>query len=84
MIVNVTSTVMYRPLTLLSVYSASKAAVNMFTESLALELEPLGVRARIVLPERAPQTRFGENAQTPMHSAIPEAYAAFAKRMFDS
>ena len=41
-IVNVTSSVTLRPLHLLSVYTASKAAVNAFTESLALELEECG------------------------------------------
>jgi NAD(P)-dependent dehydrogenase (short-subunit alcohol dehydrogenase family) len=45
-VINVTSTVTLRPLHLLSIYTASKAAVNAFTESLALELEPFGVRAR--------------------------------------
>jgi NAD(P)-dependent dehydrogenase (short-subunit alcohol dehydrogenase family) len=53
-VVNVTSTVTLRPLHLLSVYTASKAAVNAFTESMALELEPFGVRARLVLPGLAP------------------------------
>ena len=37
-IVNVSSSVTLRSLPLLSVYTASKAAVNAFTESLALEL----------------------------------------------
>lgn len=50
-IVNVTSSVTYRPLPLLSVYTASKAAVNAFTDSVALELEPFGVRVRVVLPD---------------------------------
>jgi NAD(P)-dependent dehydrogenase (short-subunit alcohol dehydrogenase family) len=57
-VVNVTSTVTLRPLHLLSVYTASKAAVNAFTESLALELEPFDVRARLVLPGLAPGTAF--------------------------
>jgi NAD(P)-dependent dehydrogenase (short-subunit alcohol dehydrogenase family) len=74
-IVNVTSTVTLKPLPLLSVYTASKAAVNAFTESLALELEPLGIRTRLVLPGRAPTTRFGENARPHMQGAMPEAYA---------
>lgn len=61
-IVNVTSTVTLKPLPLVSVYRASKAAVNALTESLAVEMEPFGVRVHIVLPGRAPETRFGENA----------------------
>lgn len=80
-IVNVTSAVTLQPLRLLSVYRASKAAVNAFTESLALELEPFGVRVRLVLPGRAPQTRFGENARTRM-GAIPDAYDAVAQGVF--
>jgi NAD(P)-dependent dehydrogenase (short-subunit alcohol dehydrogenase family) len=64
-IVNVTSAVTLAPLPLLSVYTASKAAVNAFTESLALELAPLGIRTRLVLPGRAPGTRFGEHARAP-------------------
>jgi len=82
-VVNVTSTVTLRPLPLLSVYTASKAAVNAFTESLALELEPFGVHVRVVLPGRAPTTRFGQNAQPRMQGAIPEAYAELAKKVFE-
>ena len=37
-IVNVTSGVTFQPLPLMSIYTASKAAVNAFTESVALEL----------------------------------------------
>ena len=81
-IVNVTSTVTLRPLHLLSVYTASKAAVNAFTESLALELEPFGVRARIVLPGRAPDTAFGANARARMGVDIPDAYAETAAQVF--
>ncbi|HEX8611585.1 MAG TPA: SDR family oxidoreductase [Telluria sp.] len=81
-IVNVTSSVTYEPLPLLSVYTASKAAVNAFTESLALELAPFNIRARLVLPGRAPETRFGENARPRMEGAIPEAYADLAQRVF--
>ncbi len=63
-IVNVSSSVTLRSLPLLSVYTATKAAVNAFTESLALELEPFGVRTRLVLPGRAPETSFGDNARS--------------------
>lgn len=81
-VVNVTSAVTLAPFALLSAYTASKAAVNAFTESLALELEPFGVRMRLVLPGRAPATRFGENARPRMEGAIPEAYAAIAQKVF--
>ena len=80
-IINVTSSVTLKPLHLLSVYTASKAAVNAFTESLALELEPFGVRAHLVLPGRAPETSFGESARrSRIH--IPEPYSPLAQSVF--
>lgn len=79
-IVNVTSSVTLKPLPLLSVYTASKAAVNAFTESLALELKPFNVRVNLVLPGRAPETRFGENARPRMQ--VPAAYASFMQSVF--
>ena len=81
-IVNVSSSVTLQPLPLLSVYTASKAAVNAFTESLALELEPLGIRVRIVLPGRAPDTRFADNARARMGEGFPEGYTELAARLF--
>ncbi len=83
-IVNVTSSVTLKPLHLLSVYTASKAAVNAFTESLALELEPFNVRVRLVLPGRAPETRFGENARSRMQGGFPEAYSGLVQKVFES
>jgi NAD(P)-dependent dehydrogenase (short-subunit alcohol dehydrogenase family) len=82
-IVNVSSSVTLKPLHLLSVYTASKAAVNAFTESLALELESFDIRVRLVLPGRAPETRFGENARSRMPGGFPEAYTALAQRVFE-
>ncbi|MFL9878434.1 SDR family oxidoreductase [Herbaspirillum rhizosphaerae] len=81
-IINVTSSVTLKSFPLLSVYTASKAAVNAFTESLALELEQFNVRVNLVLPGRAPTTRFGENAQSRMQGTIPEAYAELAQNIF--
>jgi NAD(P)-dependent dehydrogenase (short-subunit alcohol dehydrogenase family) len=81
-IVNVTSSVTYQPLPLLSVYTASKAAVNAFTDSVALELEPFGVRVRVVLPGRAPDTHFGDNARARMASGFPEPYARLVQQVF--
>ena len=81
-IVNVSSSVTIKPLPLLSVYTASKAAVNAFTESLALELEEFGVRARLVLPGRAPETSFGVNARARMTDGVPDAYSGFTRQVF--
>ncbi|AJY48213.1 SDR family oxidoreductase [Martelella endophytica] len=76
-IVNVSSSVTLKPFPALSVYSASKAALNAFTESLALEAKLFGVRARLVLPGSAPATGFGKNAVARMGMEIPEPYTAF-------
>jgi short-subunit dehydrogenase len=76
-IVNVSSGVTIKPLPALSIYSASKAALNAFTESLALEAALFGVRVRIVLPGSAPTTGFGKNAVARMGMDIPEPYRAF-------
>lgn len=81
-VVNVTSSVTLKPLPLLSVYTGSKAAVNAFTESLALELAPFGVRARLVLPGRAPSTSFGENARRLTEGKTHAAYVEFTQRVF--
>jgi len=84
-IVNVTSGVTLTPFPLLSVYSASKAAINAFTESLALELHQFNVRVSLVIPGRAPETSFGDNARSRMQSrgGFHEAYAGLAQSIFE-
>ena len=81
-VVNVTSSVTLKSLPLLASYTASKAAVNAFTESMALELKPFGVRARLVLPGRSPETRFGDNAHSHTEGLDHEAYADLVKSLF--
>ncbi|MFQ1699888.1 SDR family oxidoreductase [Loktanella agnita] len=82
-IVNVSSSVTLKPLPLLATYTASKAAVNAYTECLALELAPLGIRTRLVLPGQAPATHFGANALALMADAdeTPEAYKPFVDQV---
>ena len=80
-IVNVSSSVTLKALPFLSVYTASKAAVTAFTESLAMELKQFNVRLSVVIPGRSP-TRFSDNAKPRMQGAVPEAYAALAKSVF--
>lgn len=75
-IVNVTSSVTLLPLNLLSVYTASKAAVNALTEVVALEAAPFGIRTHLVLPGQAPGTRFGDSARALIGASggFPAAY----------
>ncbi|WEK04514.1 MAG: SDR family oxidoreductase [Candidatus Devosia phytovorans] len=86
LIINVTSSVTMKPLPLLSVYTASKAAVNALTESLALELAPLGIAVKIVLPGAAPDTSFGSNAMALLNAngGFPEAYSGFANSVISA
>lgn len=83
-IVNISSAVTLKSLPMLSAYTASKAALEGFSESLALEVEPFGVRVRLVLPGRAPATAFGASARARSQNGIPEAYADWAKQIFSS
>ena len=80
-VVNITSSVTLKALPLIAAYRASKAAVNAFTESMAVELEPFGVRVRLVLPGRSLETRFGDNARPHMHGFDLEDYADLAKKV---
>ncbi len=49
-IINVGSAVTCKPVPLVAAYRASKPAVNAYTESLAAEVAPFGVRVHLVLP----------------------------------
>lgn len=81
-IVNVSSSTTLKPLPLLTIYKASKAAVNAFTESLDLELTQFGIRARVVLPGSAPSTSFAQNARAQIAAAcgFPAPYATFVEQ----
>lgn len=81
-VVNVSSAVTLRPVPMLSAYTASKAAVEAFTEDLALEVEPFGVRVRLVIPGRAPETSFSATARAASQNSIPQPYAAWATQVF--
>jgi NAD(P)-dependent dehydrogenase (short-subunit alcohol dehydrogenase family) len=83
-VVNVTSSATLAPMPLVAVYTASKTAVEGFTASLAFELEAFGVRVKLVEPGYAPTTRFASNGSRRMQGLIPEAYASFAQRVFES
>lgn len=81
-IVNISSSSLYKPLPLLSVYRASKAAMNALTESAAHELAPFGIRIRVVMPGMAPSTSFGDTARSQVMEGggFPAAYADYAQQ----
>lgn len=83
-IINVSSSTTLKPLPLVGLYRASKAAVNAFTESLALEVKPFGVRVHLVIPGRAPETRFGENAFPHLQGQDNPDYAPMIERIVAS
>lgn len=80
-IVNVSSSTTLKPLPLVGLYRSSKAAVNAMTESLAVEVEPFGVRVHLVLPGRAPETRFGDNAFPHLRGRDDPDYGPMIQRM---
>jgi NAD(P)-dependent dehydrogenase (short-subunit alcohol dehydrogenase family) len=83
-IINVTSSTTLRPLPLVGLYRASKAAVNALTESLAIEVKPFGVRVHLVIPGRAPETRFSNNAFPYLRGLNNPDYAPMIEKIMAS
>ena len=81
-IVNVTSSATIAPFPLVAVYTASKTAIEGFTDSLALELREFDVRVKLVVPGYGPTTGFTANGQQRMQGLVPAEYAPFAHRVF--
>ncbi len=77
-VVNVTSSVTLAPMPLVSVYTASKTAIEGFTASLAHELQAFNVRVKLVEPGYGPTTRFAQNSDTRIEDVIPAPYMPFA------
>lgn len=83
-IVNVTSSVTLAAMPLVSIYTASKTAIQGFTGSLAHELKPFDVRVKLVEPGYGPGTRFTENTDVKLEDAIPEPYVPFARPILEA
>ncbi|WNF45923.1 SDR family oxidoreductase [Pseudomonas sp. SG20056] len=81
-IINVTSSATLAPMPLVAAYTASKAAVEGFTASLAHELAAFNVDVKLVQPGYGPTTRFTANSGARLQGLIPPAYAAFAQQVF--
>jgi NAD(P)-dependent dehydrogenase (short-subunit alcohol dehydrogenase family) len=83
-IVNVTSSTTLAAFPLAAAYTASKAAIEGFTGSLAHELAFFSIRAKLIEPGYAPTTQFASNTSIPVRDLIPAAYANFAAPIFES
>jgi NAD(P)-dependent dehydrogenase (short-subunit alcohol dehydrogenase family) len=83
-IVNVTSSVGIAPMPLVAAYTASKYAIEGFSESLAYELGIFGLRVKIVQPGLAPTTSFANKSGGRTEDALPAAYMEFAGRYMQS
>jgi NAD(P)-dependent dehydrogenase (short-subunit alcohol dehydrogenase family) len=83
-LVNVTSSATLQPMPLVAVYTASKLAIEGFTASLAFELEPFGVRVKLVEPGYCPTSRFTSNTPISPAALIPPAYADYARRVLSA
>ena len=83
-VVNVTSSVTLARMPLAAAYTASKAAIEGFTGSLAFELQYFNVHAKLVEPGYAPTTSFTSNGRTRMAGLIPAAYLPFAEPIFSA
>jgi len=81
-VINVTSTVALAAMPLVAAYTASKTAIEGFTASLALELEPFDIRVKLIEPGYGPDTRFTQNGAGRMQGLIPVAYMPFAQSAF--
>jgi NAD(P)-dependent dehydrogenase (short-subunit alcohol dehydrogenase family) len=62
-------------------YTDSKAAVNAFSESLALELAEFNMHLKIVMPGAAPPTILATTARTRMRDSFPPPYMGLAKNV---
>lgn len=84
LIINVTSSVTLAPMPLVSVYTASKMAIEGFTASLQHELQAFGVGVKLVEPGYGPTTRFTQNSDVRIEDAIPAPYAQFAQPILEA
>ena len=83
-VVNVTSSATLARMPLAAAYTASKAAIEGFTGSLAFELQYFNVQAKLVEPGYGPTTSFASNGGARMAGLIPAAYLPFAEPIFSA
>lgn len=80
-LINVTSSAAIVPYPLVAAYTASKFAIEGFTESLAYELATFNVAAKLVEPGYGPNTAFTANGMARMQGLLPAPYAAYGAQL---
>lgn len=80
-IINVSSSTTLKSQPMVGIYRASKVAVNSLTETLAVEVREFGVRAHLVIPGSAPETRFGDNGMPHMRGRDNADYSPMIERI---
>ena len=64
---------------LVAIYTASKCAVEGFSEALSYEMGLVGIRVKLVEPGLAPTTNFAANGAARMEGLTPPPYEAFSQ-----
>ena len=90
-IINISSRAGLIGMPLISLYSASKFALEGFSEALAHELAPLGIRVKLVIPAGGVATNFGlrarsestSNGRLPAYDAVIARVGAANRRFAD-
>lgn len=81
-IINVTSSATLAPMPMVAVYTASKVAIEGFSESLSLELAAFDIQVKLVEPGYGPGTAFTKNAGSRISGLVSEPYAPLAQSIF--
>ncbi|MBV8325152.1 SDR family oxidoreductase [Chryseobacterium sp.] len=79
-VMTVTSSTANIPYPFVSVYAATKAALETWTEGMSYELNEFGIRIKTILPAYM-QTHFGSNAQIVSHPAYQNVFSQYITAM---
>lgn len=83
-VVNITSSATLAAFPFAAPYTASKTAIEGFSEALAPELAPFGLRVKLIEPGLGVSTRFAQNSAFDFAAHVPPAYAAHATEVFSA
>lgn len=79
-VITVTSSTANVPYPFVSVYAATKSALEKWSEGMSYELDALGIRIKTVVPAYM-QTNFGSNAQMVSHAGYQDVFNQYITAM---